>query len=65
MDENDSPRDCGNSSSDTESSKSDSETLENDWQKFAWASENDNIGALIDLIESNESNVIPSHVNIG
>ena len=65
MDDNDSLRDCGSSSSDAESSKSDSETLDNDWQKFAWASENDNIEALIDLIESNESNVIPAHINIG
>ena len=40
-------------SSESVSAKSD--YLRNDWLKFAWACENENVAALIDLIESNES----------
>ena len=47
----------GYTSSDSASSKGDFST--NDWLKFVWACENENIAALIDLFESNESSYIP------
>ena len=53
----------GCSSSDSASSKADFSA--NDWLKFVWACENENVAALIDLFESNESSYISVDRNCG
>ena len=58
-----SPNRMDHASSDSVSSKSDFST--NDWLKFVWACENDNVAALIELIESNESRYIPTDRSLG
>ena len=58
-----SPNRMDYASSDSVSSKSDFST--NDWLKFVWACENDNVAALIELIESNESRYIPTDRSLG
>ena len=43
----------------SESASSEAGFSTNDWLKFVWACENENVAALIDLFESNESSYIP------
>ena len=59
----DSPDMVDFTSSESDSSHSDYST--NDWLKFAWACENENVSALIELIESNQSSSIPIDRNCG
>ena len=53
--------DC--TSSGSISSKSDFST--NDWLKFVWACENENVATLVELIESNKSRYIPTDNSLG